>query len=272
MRAAALGSEELMRTGWEISILCLLLSWAVLWLTDSAENECLFLAFFLPSPLRWLALFPLDGEAQGEGPGVQGPNGDGSELGPGTLDDVGLSISISCLAVSFNWEEEGRGSQSSVILNDKHGRKWVCVAFSSLSFAGSVSKMPHNNHHLKQSVYWDSLCATNILSGSFFQRLPHRNHSKVSHALKNCSSRYLGVNHNIQYIKTLSYRAIFWRDEYAVEFETDSILGHHEIAPKFLFRQPNQPKSTEDASRVIHKHFVWGRCSLQLQASHKFTS
>lgn len=103
MRAAALGSEELMSTGWEISMLCLLLSLALLWLTDSAENECLFLAFFLPSPLRWLPPFPpLDGEAQGEGPGVQGPNGDGSELGPGTLDGVGLSISISCLAVSFN--------------------------------------------------------------------------------------------------------------------------------------------------------------------------
>lgn len=106
MRAAALGSEELMRTGWEISILCLLLSWAALWLTDSAENECLFLAFFFPSPLRWPEPFPLDGEAQGEGPGVHGPNGAGSELGPGTLVGVGLSISISCLAVSFNWEEK----------------------------------------------------------------------------------------------------------------------------------------------------------------------
>lgn len=221
MRAAALGSEELMRTGWEISILCLLLSWAVLWLTDSAENECLFLAFFLPSPLRWLAPFPLDGEAQGEGPRVQGPNGDGSELGPGTLDGVGLSISISCLAVSFNWEER-RGLQSSVILNDEHGKKWVCVAFSSLIFAGSVSKMPHNNHHLKQLVYWDSLCATNTLSASFFQKLPHRNHSKLSHALKNYSSLHLIVNPNIQYTKTV-IDPTFWRDEYAVEFATDLI-------------------------------------------------
>lgn len=92
-----------MRTGWEISILCLLLSWAALWLTDSAENECLFLAFFFPSPLRWPEPFPLDGDAVGEGPGVQGPNGAGSELGPGTLVGVGLSISINCLAVSFNW-------------------------------------------------------------------------------------------------------------------------------------------------------------------------
>lgn len=91
-----------MRTGWEISILCLLLSWAALWLTDSAENECLFLAFFFPSPLRWPEPFPLDGEAQGEGPGAQGPNGAGSELGPGALVGVGLSISINCLAVSFN--------------------------------------------------------------------------------------------------------------------------------------------------------------------------
>lgn len=102
MRAAALGSEELMRTGWEISILCLLLSWAALWLTDRAENECLFLVFFFPSPLRWPEPFPLDGEALGEGPGGQGPNGAGSELGPGTLVGVGLSISINCLAVSFN--------------------------------------------------------------------------------------------------------------------------------------------------------------------------
>ncbi|KAF3842988.1 hypothetical protein F7725_001837, partial [Dissostichus mawsoni] len=57
--------------------------WAALWLTDSAENECLFLAFFFPSPLRWPFPFPLDGEALGEGPGEQGPNGAGSELGPG---------------------------------------------------------------------------------------------------------------------------------------------------------------------------------------------
>lgn len=168
MRAAALGSEELMRTGWEISMLCLLLSWAVLWLTESAENECLFLAFFFPSPLRWLAPLPLEGEAHGEGPGVQGPNGAGSELGPGALDGAGLSISISCLAVSFNWEER-RGFEPSVILNDKHRRKWAWVALSSLLFAGSLSKTQHNNHDLKQLVYWDSLCATNTLSASFFK-------------------------------------------------------------------------------------------------------
>lgn len=102
MRAAALGSDELMRTGWEISMLCLLLSWAALWLTDSAENECLFLAFFFPSPLRWLEPFPLDGEALGEGPGEQGPSGAGSELGPGAFVGAALSISINCLAVSFN--------------------------------------------------------------------------------------------------------------------------------------------------------------------------
>lgn len=83
-------------------MLCLLLSWAVLWLTDSAENECLFLAFFFPSPRRWPAPLPLDGEAHGEGPGAQGPSGAGSELGPGTPDGSGLSISISCLAVSFS--------------------------------------------------------------------------------------------------------------------------------------------------------------------------
>lgn len=177
MRAAALGSEELMRTGWEISMLCLLFSWAVLWLTDSAENECLFLAFFLPSPLRWLAPLPLEGEAHGEGPGVQGPSGAGSELGPGPLDGAGLSISISCLAVSFNWEER-RGFESPVILNDKHGRKRVWVALSTFVFAGSVSKTQHNNHHLKQLVYWDSLCATNTLC-LFFQTLPHTEHSKV---------------------------------------------------------------------------------------------
>lgn len=109
MRAAALGSEELMRTGWEISILCLLVSWVALWLTDSAENECLFLAFFFPSPLRWPEPFPLDGEAQGEGPGVQGPKGTGSELGPATLVGAGLSISISCLAVSFSCGEGKEG-------------------------------------------------------------------------------------------------------------------------------------------------------------------
>ncbi|TNN52821.1 hypothetical protein EYF80_036995 [Liparis tanakae] len=98
----ALGSDELMRTGWEISILCLLLSWAALWLTDSAENECLFLAFFFPSLLRWADPFPLDGDALGEGPGEQGPSGAGSELGPGAFVGAGLSISINCLAVSFN--------------------------------------------------------------------------------------------------------------------------------------------------------------------------
>lgn len=199
MRAAALGSEELMRTGWEISILCLLLSWAVLWLTDSAENECLFLAFFLPSPLRWLAPFPLDGEAQGEGPGVQGPNGDGSELGPGTLDDVGLSISISCLAVSFNWEER-KGLQSSMILNNEHESKRVCVAFSSLIFAGRVSKMPHNNHHLKQPVYWDSLCATNTLSASFF---------KNSHTQKSLNSEL--------YLKELFFYILGCEAQYSVQ-------------------------------------------------------
>lgn len=102
MRAAALGSDELMSTGWEISMLCLLLSWAALWLTDSAVNEWRFLAFFFPSPLRWPEPFPFDGEALGEGPGEQGPSGAGSELGPGTLVDGGLSISINCLAVSFN--------------------------------------------------------------------------------------------------------------------------------------------------------------------------
>lgn len=102
IRAAALGSEELMRTGWEISMLCLLLSWATLWLTDRAENECRFLAFFFPSPLRWLEPFPLGGEALGEEPRAQGSNGAGSELGPGALAGIGLSISISCFAVSFS--------------------------------------------------------------------------------------------------------------------------------------------------------------------------
>lgn len=102
MRAAALGSEELMRTGCEISMLCLLLSWAALWLTESAEKECRFFAFFFPSPLLWPEPFPLDGEAVGEGPGVQGPRGAGSELGPGAFAGIGLSISISCFAVSFN--------------------------------------------------------------------------------------------------------------------------------------------------------------------------
>lgn len=83
-------------------MLCLLLSWAALWLTDSAVNECRFLAFFFPSPLRWPEPFPLDGEALGEGPGEQGPRGGGSELGPGALVGIGLSISINCFAVSFN--------------------------------------------------------------------------------------------------------------------------------------------------------------------------
>lgn len=110
MRAAALGSEELMRTGWEISMLCLLLSWAALWLTDRAVNEWRFLAFFFPSPLRWPKPFPLDGDALGEGPEEQGPNGAGSELGPGALAGIGLSISINCLAVSFNCEES-RGEE-----------------------------------------------------------------------------------------------------------------------------------------------------------------
>lgn len=91
-----------MSTGCEISMLCLLLSWAARWLTDRAENECLFLAFFFPSPRRWPEPFPLDGEEQGEGPGAQGPSGVGSELGPGALGGVGLSISISCLAVSLS--------------------------------------------------------------------------------------------------------------------------------------------------------------------------
>ena len=124
MRAAALGSEELMSTGWEISMLCrLLLSWAARWLMDSAVNECRFLAFFFPSPRLWHPLFPLDGEGPGEqGPGEQGPSGagawagagagavEGAELGPGTGATTDLSISISCLAVSFNWERvEMRG-------------------------------------------------------------------------------------------------------------------------------------------------------------------
>lgn len=168
MRAAALGSEELMRTGWEISILCLLLSWAALWLTDSAENECLFLAFFFPSPLRWPEPFPLDGEALGEGPGVQGPNGAGSELGPGTLVDVGLSISISCLAVSFNWEEGGWGVrfQSSAAhvhnyISSTHTEQEVCLCdLSSPVCTGSFSNQQHNNHHLKQLVQWDALWVT----------------------------------------------------------------------------------------------------------------
>lgn len=139
MRAAALGSEELMRTGWEISILCLLLSRAVLWLTDSAENECLFLAFFFPSLLRWPEPFPLDGEAQGEGPGVQGPNEAGSELGPGTLVGVGLSISISCLAVSFNWEEK-KGFESSLILNNTEWHVFVLPFLCLFSLAAFQSR------------------------------------------------------------------------------------------------------------------------------------
>ena len=115
MRAAALGSEELMSTGWEISMLCLLFSWAVLCVTLRAVNEWRFLAFFFPSPRRWgEGPPPGEGEGLGEGPGEQGPNGgpgDGSELGPGT--GAGLSISISCLAVSFSCE--GRGGQGKAI-------------------------------------------------------------------------------------------------------------------------------------------------------------
>lgn len=105
MRAAALGSEELIRTGCEISMLCLLLSWVVLWLTDRAENECRFLAFFFPSPLRWPEPFPLGGEAIGDDPRLQEPRRAGSELVPGAFAGIGLSISINCFAVSFNWEE-----------------------------------------------------------------------------------------------------------------------------------------------------------------------
>lgn len=195
MRAAALGSEELMRTGWEISILCLLLSWAALWLTDSAENECLFLAFFFPSPLLWPEPFPLDGEALGEGPGEQGPNGVGSELGPGTLVGVGLSISINCLAVSFNWEEmrrrrsrwltdqkkerEGRtrgkrgevqvldfSSQwfTSITRSPAHTRSVFVKPFLTCSCWQLFKNQQHNNHHLQQLVQWDSLCVTHTLT------------------------------------------------------------------------------------------------------------
>lgn len=71
-------------------------------MTDSAENECLFLAFFFPSLRRGPEPFPLDGDALGEGPGVQGPGGVGSELGPGAFVVMGLSISMSCLAVSLS--------------------------------------------------------------------------------------------------------------------------------------------------------------------------
>lgn len=158
MRAAALGSEELMRTGWEISILCLLLSWAALWLTDSAENECLFLAFFFPSPRRWPEPFPLDGEAQGEGPGAQEPNGAGSELGPGALVGVGLSISISCLAVSFNCEERGREEEVRVLalsprwctsMTTSRGEVCLCGLFFSFSLAAfhtsSITIITYNN-------------------------------------------------------------------------------------------------------------------------------
>ncbi len=171
MRAAARGSDELMRTGWEISILCLLLSWAALWLTDSAENECLFLAFFFPSPLRWAAPFPLDGEAQGEGPGVQGPNGAGSELGPGALVDAGLSISINCLAVSFNWEKRRREVQvldfspQRLSFHLEHTQERVCFCgLSSPAPVSSLSNQQHNNHHLQQLAWWDSLCATHTVS------------------------------------------------------------------------------------------------------------
>lgn len=128
MRAAALGSEELMRIGWEISILCLLFSCADLWLTDSAVNEWRFLAFFFPSPRRWPEPFPLDGEALGEGQGEQGPSGAGSELGPGTLVGVGLSISISCLAVSFNWGWKRKGDERG---RARRKRKEVQVTFQS---------------------------------------------------------------------------------------------------------------------------------------------
>ena len=150
MRAAARGSEELMRTGWEISILCLLLlSWAARWLMDRAVNECRFLAFFFPSPRLWHPLFPLDGEGPGEGPGEQGPNGagagagagEGAELGPGTGATTDLSISISCLAVSFNWKQSGERDE------DVRGREGESMRTPPLHWIFKTRSGNHRYYH-----------------------------------------------------------------------------------------------------------------------------
>lgn len=107
MRAAARGSDELMSTGALISIECRLLSaWAVRWVMLSPVNECLFLAFFLPSGRRWMALAGL--LLSGGVPGLEheAPEEPGRPLAPGT--GLGLSISISCLAVSFSCSGQRR--------------------------------------------------------------------------------------------------------------------------------------------------------------------
>lgn len=177
MRAAALGSEELIRTGCEISMLCLLLSWVVLWLTDRAENECRFLAFFFPSPLRWPEPFPLGGEATGDDPRLQDPRSAGSELVPGALAGIGLSISINCFAVSFNWEERRDmvqvsdrtvsctlhnmcvclrdlfwlvliGSSSNQHMNDNHGQQLAFELVSETIYASNINMHPSSVHTL----------------------------------------------------------------------------------------------------------------------------
>ena len=83
MRAAARGSEELMSTGalismeWRLFRAC-----AVRWVMLSAVKEWRFLAFFLPSARRWMALAEplslaavLGGLEQGPPAGGQRPPG-----------------------------------------------------------------------------------------------------------------------------------------------------------------------------------------------------
>lgn len=125
IRAAALGSEELMRTGALISMECLLfpITCAVRCVILRAVNEWRFLAFFFPSTRLWTPALPLQLTAALDPEHGAAAGEHGSVLGPGV--SVGLSISSSCLAVSFNYTNNTTYSTHHTCLN--HSLKYCMI-------------------------------------------------------------------------------------------------------------------------------------------------